>query len=318
MEAKRQGGTGSGFVGNVIEAYNFIVLNYNLGDQIFCIGFSRGAYTARAVAGLVADIGIIEPGHMQDFPELYSIYQKHTDGQVFRKSRAWREWCEGKRKRDPKQKDMPLSQQSPITEWEKFPHGSAPESTRWVEAIGVFDTVGSLGIPEVEGVLGWLVDKAKGAVPVEDFGFHNVALSPYIKHAYHALALDEHRKPFDATLWHFPDEETTTAPAPKESSDELRSAFRRLQDTHGVAEAQLNEAWEELVAAEMHEELKDHKSKLLQVWFPGVHINIGGGSDDLLVMKKEDYATKAKSDFERKVCGSVNFCAVTDATQRLP
>ena len=65
IEAAREGMTGSGFVGNVIEAYNFIVLNYNPGDQIFCFGFSRGAYTARAVAGLVTDIGIVKPRDMQ-------------------------------------------------------------------------------------------------------------------------------------------------------------------------------------------------------------------------------------------------------------
>ncbi|KAK5656657.1 hypothetical protein OQA88_4637 [Cercophora sp. LCS_1] len=289
IEAKRQGGTGSGFVGNVIEAYNFIVLNYNLGDQIFCIGFSRGAYTARAVAGLVTDIGIIEPGHMQDFPELYSLYQKHTDGHMFRKTQAWRDWAEGRRKFDPKEKDLPWHLRSPVTEWEKLPHGAAPESTRWVEAIGVFDTVGSLGIPDVEGAVGWIVDKVKGAVPVEDFGFHNVALSPYIKNAYHALALDEHRKPFDATLWHFPEKGTAGTPKPKASSDELRTAWRQLRDTNGVSDAELARAWEDLVAAEMYEELKGTDSKLLQVWFPGVHINIGGGSDDLLAEKKSDF-----------------------------
>lgn len=74
LEAKVQGGTGLGFFGNVIEVYNFVVLNYNLGDQIFCLGFSRGAYTARAVARLVTDIGIIRPRDMQDFPKLYSLY----------------------------------------------------------------------------------------------------------------------------------------------------------------------------------------------------------------------------------------------------
>jgi hypothetical protein len=52
-EKKRQGGVGAGLAENVIEAYNFIVMNYQEGDEIFCFGFSRGAYTARAVAGLV-------------------------------------------------------------------------------------------------------------------------------------------------------------------------------------------------------------------------------------------------------------------------
>ncbi|KAK3316645.1 hypothetical protein B0H66DRAFT_300337 [Apodospora peruviana] len=290
LEAKRQGGTGSGFVGNVIEAYNFIVLNYNLGDQVSCIGFSRGAYTARAVAGLVTDIGIIRPRDMQDFPELYRLYQGHSDSHSFRKTKTWREWVEGKRLFDPKQKNVPEAwKQSPVA-WEKRPHGAAPESTRWIEAIGVFDTVGSLGIPEVEGWLtGGLVKLFGKAVPVEKFGFHNVALSPYIKHAYHALALDEHRKPFDATLWHFPGDGVAKTSQPPASSAELREKWNQLRDSSDAKEEELSKAWEDLVTAEMYEELKKHEcSKLLQVWFPGVHINIGGGSDDLLKEKKSD------------------------------
>ncbi|OLN88139.1 hypothetical protein CCHL11_00155 [Colletotrichum chlorophyti] len=74
-----QGGLGIGFVGNVIAAYNFIVTNYSPGDEIFCFGFSRGAYTARAVAGLVTDIGVLAPQDMQDFPELFAAYQQHRD-----------------------------------------------------------------------------------------------------------------------------------------------------------------------------------------------------------------------------------------------
>ncbi|KAK4226572.1 hypothetical protein QBC38DRAFT_480113 [Podospora fimiseda] len=291
LEADRQGGTGSGFVGNVIEAYNFIVLNYNPGDQIFCIGFSRGAYTARAVAGLVTDIGIIQPRDMQDFPELYSLYQAHTDSHMFRKSKTWREWVEGVRRFDPDQKNLPQEWKRSPSQWLKRPHGAPPESTRWVEAVGVFDTVGSLGIPEMEGWFTNAVVKLFGkAVPVEKFGFHNVALSPYIKNAYHALALDEHRKPFDATLWHFPADGVSSPPKPAASATELREKWNNLRDTDGATEAQLAKAWEELVGAEMYEELKGSDSKLLQVWFPGVHINIGGGSDDLLPpdSKKEE------------------------------
>lgn len=178
LEAKRQGGTGSGFVGNVIEAYNFIVLNYNPGDQIFCFGFSRGAYTARAVAGLVTDIGVIQPRDMQDFPELYRLYQAHDDSHTFRTSEAWRIWVEGKRRLDPNLKNLPAELKRAATTWEQRPHGAAPESTRWIEAIGVFDTVGSLGIPEIPGIYGLVANVFGRVVPVEDFGFHNVALSP--------------------------------------------------------------------------------------------------------------------------------------------
>jgi len=312
LEAKRQGGTGSGFVGNVIEAYNFIVLNYNPGDKIYCIGFSRGAYTARAVAGLVTDIGVIRPRDMQDFPELFNLYQDHTDSHMFRQTKTWREWVEGRRLFDPKQKNVPQEWKSNAVVWEKRPHGAAPESTRWVEAVAVFDTVGSLGIPQVgkTGILSWIIGSA---VDVEKFGFHNVALSPYIKHAYHALALDEHRKPFDATLWQFPADDVAVIPElkPGETSAKLRETFKKLHDSDTATEAQVHAAWESLVAAEMHEELQGHRSDLLQVWFPGVHINIGGGSDDLLKEKN--------SDFERK-CTSIcptSECILTEG-QKLP
>ena len=182
LEAKREGGTGSGFVGNVIEAYNFITLNYNLGDEIFCLGFSRGAYTARAVAGLVTDIGVIKPRDMQDFPELYRLYQAHEDSHMFRNSKAWREWVEGKRLFDPNQRNVPEAwKQSPFA-WEKRPHAAAPESSRWVEVVGVFDTVGSLGIPKLVGWKGAIVNPlleiGKRWIPVEKAGFHNVGLSP--------------------------------------------------------------------------------------------------------------------------------------------
>lgn len=177
-EAALQGATGSGFVGNVIEAYNFIVLNYNPGDQIFCFGFSRGAYTARAVAGLVTDIGVVQPRDMQDFPELYRTYQDHKESHTFRKSPEWREWVEGVRLFDPTQKHVPdIWKQSPY-QWEKPPHGAAPESSRWVQAVGVFDTVGALGVPETEGFGSSLINFLGKKIPAEKFGFHNVTLSP--------------------------------------------------------------------------------------------------------------------------------------------
>ena len=276
------------------------MLNYNPGDQIFCIGFSRGAYTARAVAGLVTDIGVVRPRDMQDFPELYETYRAHTDSHLFRQTKAWREWAEGVRLFDPREVDVQEGEVVPeewkgteAVKWEKRPHGTPAESTRWVEAVAVFDTVGSLGVPEAEGVAGLLLRVFGRFLPCEKFGFHNVALSPYIRHAFHALALDEHRKPFDATLWHLPLAEGVAAvPTTKKSSAELRKRFESLRGVRATTEEQLTAAWEDLVAAEMAEELNGHVSKLVQVWFPGVHINIGGGNDDLL--------KKRRGDFERK------------------
>lgn len=120
-----------------------------------------------------------------------------------------------------------------------------------------------------------------------------------IKHAYHALALDEHRKPFSPTLWHFL--ETGSSSKPEVSSTELRENWQKLHKDDKATEAQLDKAWHELVDAEMRQELKGHRPTLLQVWFPGVHINVGGGSDELL--------TKKRDDFERRSNQCVFYCS---------
>jgi len=84
LEKTRQGGIGDGLAENVIEAYNFIVLNYQPGDEIFCFGFSRGAYTARAVAGLVGDIGVLEPADMQFSPSSTAVICKRRTPMISR------------------------------------------------------------------------------------------------------------------------------------------------------------------------------------------------------------------------------------------
>ena len=174
LEKLRQGGLGVGFIGNVIQCYNFIVMNYSPGDQIFCFGFSRGAYTARAVAGLVNDIGVIPPKDMQDFPDLYALYQNNKDSNGFRKSKEYRQWVNGILQKDQPPKTSGGGFQPP-PEYEKPPHSLPSESSRSVQVVGVFDTVGSLGIPKTSYMsLDWL----KEAIGVRNVGFHNVNLSP--------------------------------------------------------------------------------------------------------------------------------------------
>lgn len=60
----------------MIEAYNFLALNYDTGDEVFLFGFSRGAYTARALAGLISTAGIIDRGSLEHSPGLYRAYQE--------------------------------------------------------------------------------------------------------------------------------------------------------------------------------------------------------------------------------------------------
>lgn len=93
-----------------------------------------------------------------------------------------------------------------------------------IKAVGVFDTVGSLGIPNI----GYLA-KLGLEHPIKEYKFYNTALSNIVKHAFHALALDEKRGSFSPAIWEKPADNTTD---------------------------------------------------LRQVWFPGVHTNIGGGYAD--------------------------------------
>lgn len=165
-----EGAIGAGLEGNVIEAYNFVALNYTPGDQIFCFGFSRGAYTARSIAGLISDIGICSPRDLNDFPDIWELYKKGKAGERFYGSDAWWEWLDGK-PADEQPKDLGYRNENFI--WEKRPHGDwavCPES-REIEVVGVYDTVGALGLPSI---LGYDVKLPFGP---DKPGFHNVQLN---------------------------------------------------------------------------------------------------------------------------------------------
>lgn len=103
-----------------------------------------------------------------------------------------------------------------------------------------------------------------------------------IKHAYHALALDEHRKPFFPTLWYIPEKETYEEIG-KSAKDIL------IEYEKETSPEKKSELWEKyLYASDAEQAPKFKESDLSQVWFPGVHINIGGGSDSLLKTKSGD------------------------------
>ena len=59
MDRNLGGMFGWGLLENIKEAYRAIIFNYEPGDQIFLFGFSRGAYTARSLAGLIRKAGIL-------------------------------------------------------------------------------------------------------------------------------------------------------------------------------------------------------------------------------------------------------------------
>jgi uncharacterized protein (DUF2235 family) len=80
-------------------------------------------------------------------------------------------------------------------EWTDAHHNiRAPRDCPPIKFVGVWDTVGSLGAP---GLLGWIFNSGK-------YKYHQVGICKEMQHAYHALAIDERRKPFKPTLWERP------------------------------------------------------------------------------------------------------------------
>ena len=64
------GAFGSGLIARVVRGYTYVSRNYRPGDRITIVGFSRGAYTARALAGMISSVGLLDPKEME---------QKETD-----------------------------------------------------------------------------------------------------------------------------------------------------------------------------------------------------------------------------------------------
>ena len=175
------GGTmGIGLSSNVQSAYDFLATNFMDGDDIYLFGFSRGAFTARSLAGLVGLVGLLEKRDMDLFPRVYDIYRSRKHRHALKSGQK---------------------EQVELAVRTLFPNDGQQE--RLVDAlvenarptpiffIGVWDTVGALGIPF--GPLRW-IGQAK-------YNFHDTELSDRIRFAYHALAIDEARNSFKPTLW---------------------------------------------------------------------------------------------------------------------
>ncbi|MDX6327066.1 MAG: hypothetical protein QOK15_3420, partial [Nocardioidaceae bacterium] len=163
------GATGWGLGRHVRDVYTWLCEDYRPGDEIFLFGFSRGAYTARSAVGLIRTCGIV---------------QRDADGGVSEKlvHRAFDIY-----RGAPSDGDGPDYQAA-----KDFRKQYAVEEETHIRCIGVWDTVGALGIPLSGARWNWFNKKNQ---------FHNVTLSSRVEAAYQALAIDEHRGPFVPAVW---------------------------------------------------------------------------------------------------------------------
>lgn len=156
------GATGTGISENIRQAYQFVIHNYQPGDELFLFGFSRGAFTVRSLSGLIRNSGILDVQYADKIGKAYELYRsRHPSFH-------------------PKSEEATLFRKTYAVE----------ESTK-IKFIGVWDTVGALGNPLfLHGIVSGRNE------------FHDTELSSKIENAFHALAIDEKRKNFQPALWH--------------------------------------------------------------------------------------------------------------------
>jgi len=158
------GALGEGLFRKIQDLYRFLTSAWETGDEIYLFGFSRGAYTVRSLAGLIARFGV--PTMSLDDQVVERIFS------------AYRERDETKRAA------LKVQLQSQ--------YGLVDVGVRM---LGVWDTVGSLGIP---GVFFEMLNERK-------YGFLDTTLHPNVQGAFHAVSIDERRIQFMPTLWTYPD-----------------------------------------------------------------------------------------------------------------
>lgn len=154
------GAMGRGLNKNIMDDYRYIVQNYTPDDELFLFGFSRGAYTVRSLCGMINNCGILKRPDARLIQAAFEIYKRTSEpySPNGEKSVAFRQ---------------------------RHSHPS-PE----VKFVGVWDTVGALGIPF--SVLGLLDRKDE---------FYDTKLGSNFRIARHALAIDELREDFEPTIW---------------------------------------------------------------------------------------------------------------------
>jgi hypothetical protein len=173
---------GMGVIARVVRGFTFISRHYDPGDEIHITGFSRGAYTARALAGMISSVGLLNR----------ATYDPNNKEDAYRL--GIEAWC--------KSKGVTLSGAGKLTEVanhllnfvagfvaQRLPSNALIPDVP-IKAVAVWDTVGSMGIPVYAA-----------AKRFDVFRFADTKLSIRAEHGIHAMAIDELRADFPVTRW---------------------------------------------------------------------------------------------------------------------
>ncbi|ORZ13160.1 hypothetical protein BCR42DRAFT_378374 [Absidia repens] len=193
---------GQGIDQQILDAYQFLgntIHDYEK-DEVWVIGFSRGAYAARSLVGMLYNVGMLGAHQMtpQNLISAYDFYRHRS---------------------------LDTTPESPEAYKFRETYECQNPSIRF---LGCFDTVGSLGIPRLPFYLGGSIFQQ---LFHQKYQFHDTNISPYVQSAFHAISIHEQRQWFRPVLMKYAEKPYC-------------------------------------------------KQELTQIWFPGVHQDVGGGVDE--------------------------------------
>lgn len=177
------GVTGAGIIARIVRGYTFISRHYQPGDAIYIVGFSRGAYTARALAGMISRVGLLDASKYNvndkqesyrrgcaawDMSRSFAFTGSNAVSRMLTRAAHWLGSWFGQQ--EIKNSDLIASVN--------------------MKAVAVWDTVGSMGVP-------LYVDDER----IDMFRFVDQVLSNKVQYGFHAMAIDEERKDFPVTRW---------------------------------------------------------------------------------------------------------------------
>jgi uncharacterized protein (DUF2235 family) len=175
---------GRGIFDNVMQAYAWLMRHWTPGCEVYLFGFSRGAFTARSVAGMVNLFGIVRPEHASLLPTLARVYFSSSEGPIRVGGVPLRQKA-AQVTLGLEMEEGTTRTRAAIAEQIRQSFARGQRAQAGVHFIGVWDTVESVGLPGLS---------------------LHITSSPSIRgkrmrHVRHALALDEHRKPFEPRLY---------------------------------------------------------------------------------------------------------------------
>jgi len=166
------GAFGQGASDNIRHAYEWLMEEYAEGDEIYVFGFSRGAYTARSLTGIIAKCGLLLPGAPLPVVQVYERYARGPDAVPLYH-------LEYEARHQSRKFDL---EETWLLQYSRRVA---------IKFTGVWDTVGSLGVP---------VGRVPG-ISRKSLGYHFTHLSKLFENAYQALAVDEQRADYWPVIW---------------------------------------------------------------------------------------------------------------------